>query len=487
MKQLVTLFFILIATGYVYGQQSNPFVKQVGEEIQRAYQSPHPYIGNPSQIYQKVWSERVYEKDASYIALHFTRLELSENDYLIVRNAENTRAWKYSLQDSKRKSFWSIHVYGEEAIIEIFSKNSKGGYGYDIDKIARGYSHGDITQEAICGGDNSRNAICYINTEPFVYDRSKAVARLLINGVSACTGWLVGDDGHLMTNEHCIENQSDANNVTVEFMAQGSNCNTNCNSWLGCPGTIEATSATLVRSSVNLDYALLQLPTNVSSTYGFLQLRAGGAVEDERIYIPQHPAAWGKRIALNSDNINDTGGFARVHTLTAPRCGGSGYDVGYYADTRGGSSGSPVLGYGDHLVIALHHCAYCPNRGVPIEKIIEDLGSDLPHNALGSPATLSGNTSLYPCGDATTYRLEQSSPKHYKIQKIINPCNETSGGTPPEVLNEKDKIQIHVYDFTGLPIFTTTRNSIDLSKQRPGIFIIRAMINEEIITYKVQI
>ncbi|MBE7646712.1 hypothetical protein F7644_12055 [Tenacibaculum finnmarkense genomovar ulcerans] len=242
--------------------------------------------------------------------------------------------------------------------------------------------------EVLCGPDDSREAKCYLNSEPFIYEKSRAVARLLINGTSACTGWLVGDDGHLMTNEHCVENTTTANNVTVEFMAEGSNCDTDCRSWFGCGGIIEATSTTLVRVNANLDYALLQLPNNVSNKYGFLQLREEGATNGERIYIPQHPQAWGKRIAVESTDTHDTGGFARVHSLSEPRCGGNGNDVGYYADTQGGSSGSPVLGYDDNLVIALHHCGSCPNRGVPIQEIINNLGDDLPKNAIGYGTTI---------------------------------------------------------------------------------------------------
>lgn len=165
-------------------------------------------------------------------------------------------------------------------------------------------------------------------------------------------------------------------------MAEGSSCGTNCNSWFACPGQIEATSTTLVKVNSNLDYALVKLPTNVVNTYGFLQLRESGAQQNERIYIPQHPAAWGKKVALFSDSPNDAGGVARVFSLTRPRCGGTGNDIGYYADTQEGSSGSPVIGYNDNLVVALHHYANCPNRGVPIQEIITDLGNDLPTNAL---------------------------------------------------------------------------------------------------------
>lgn len=35
-------------------------------------------------------------------------------------------------------------------------------------------------------------------------------------------------------------------------------------------------------------------------------------------------------------------------------------------------------------MIALHHCAYCQNRGVPVDDILADLGSNAPANATGS-------------------------------------------------------------------------------------------------------
>ena len=89
-----------------------------------------------------------------------------------------------------------------------------------------------------------------------------------------------------------------------------------------------------------------------------MRLRASGAVLDERIYHPQHPAGWGKRIAVVSTypaDVTDRRLQLRLEPDRAAVLGGSS-DVGYWTDTEGGSSGSPVLGYADHKVVALHHC-----------------------------------------------------------------------------------------------------------------------------------
>jgi hypothetical protein len=143
---------------------------------------------------------------------------------------------------------------------------------------------------------------------------------------------------------------------------------------------VEASSGTLIKNDYSLDYTLILLPTNITGTYGYLQLRDTLPELDERIYIPQHPGAWGKQLAVVSDV---DGPYAKIYSTDETPCIGGPGDIGYYADTAGGSSGSPVLAYSDHLVVSLHHCANCPNRGLPIPAIITHLGSSLPNDAIG--------------------------------------------------------------------------------------------------------
>ncbi|RQM13722.1 hypothetical protein DD237_008212 [Peronospora effusa] len=245
----------------------------------------------------------------------------------------------------------------------------------------------NVNKESICGADESVEAVCAPSATnsaegAVMLAKSHSVARLSIikdNGmlIAYCTGWLLGCDGHLITNQHCIGSTEDAINTKVEFFAQATSCGSSedCDTRGGCPGSVGVTSTTLVAVSEALDYAVVRLDINNSvadyaglyeKTGGYLQLRGSGAVLEENIYIPQHPLGYGKRIAWLHN-----GQPGRVESLTVTGCRKN--DVGYYVDTQEGSSGSPILATSDNKVIAMHHCGDCLNGAIPSQAIIKDL------------------------------------------------------------------------------------------------------------------
>jgi len=370
---------------------------KVGEIVNEKFEMTHPSMGGKGVIAEKVFSW----PGAGYIAIHFSKFNLAPGDYVEISDPGRSRFYTYREKGKYigpglplMSEFWAAHIPGDTAIVRLISVRGKGMSRFTIDQWARGYEpevikaymddmEADSEVEAICSADDKKWAKCYDGTE--MYNKAKAVCRLLIGGTSACTGWLLGSEGHVMTNNHCISTQTSAGNTDYEFMAEGATCATSCASWGACPGDVAATSGTLIKTNAPMDYTLIKLPTNVSLTYGYLQLRNTAAIIGERIYIPQHPGAYGKQLAVESDV---DGGYAKVYSLNEPACQSGGpNDVGYYADTAGGSSGSPVLAYNDNLVVSLHHCATCPNRGVPIPPIISDLGALLPANAVGGTPT----------------------------------------------------------------------------------------------------
>lgn len=333
---------------------------------------------------------------ATFMTVHFTEFNLADGDKVVVRDVQGRVKYEYvglgRGQLGKSGGFFSSRIPGDQAIVEFLpaatGAAASGDFGYKVDKIAR--SSTTASGSTVCGTDDSKPAKCYAGDAalPQAYQKSQAVARLLVDGVEGCTGWLIGSSGHLLTNQHCISTDAKAAVTDFEFSAESSSCSEECQEWLGCSGKIVATSATLLAVNAAYDYALVKLNTVEDlSAYGHLTLRVAGASQDEQIYVPQYPGAWAKRIAA----VDDTGSVTRVNKVGVTTACGE-YSVGYTADTRGGSSGSPVIAASDNQVIALHNCggleAVCENGGIDIRTVLWDLkskGVTLPSDAISDP------------------------------------------------------------------------------------------------------
>src|SRR5690349_2150368 len=108
-----------------------------------------------------------------------------------------------------------------------------------VGRVARGYSRTEqarapggqliapisvAREESVCGVDESKDAACYRSADPVAYTRSRAIARLLINGTELCTGWRVGGNNRLLTNNHCLDSSADAYETEVWFNYQCAKC-----------------------------------------------------------------------------------------------------------------------------------------------------------------------------------------------------------------------------------------------------------------------
>jgi len=325
----------------------------------------------------KRWA--VHHPGATYVALHFAEFDLAPGDSVTVSDASRGQAYTLSGRGKmEARTFWSQHVKGDTAVIELVQRGQKLGKGFVVDSYAAGFI--DLREpesiEAICGADDKKNVVCHQSSHATAYSRSRAVARLLIQGTSLCTGWLASSSNHLVTNEHCITSSAAALNTDYEFGADAPNC-TSSNCQLCWPGTVFS-GATFVQDNATLDYALVQVTSgNPATTFGFLEIDNRDAIVGEQIYIPQHAGGKAKQLGIASTDAIDTGGVCRVRSITEPACTGttSYRDVGYQCDTEGGSSGSPVLATSSNKVVALHHCASCPNRGVPIDLVCNEICS----------------------------------------------------------------------------------------------------------------
>ena len=93
----------------------------------------------------------------------------------------------------------------------------RGGYHGNGAPRHEGHKEGTL-----CGEMDLRNARCYMKTEPDIYDASRAVIHVLTDlddgSTNTCTGWLVGPNNYMMTNNHCISTQRDAENTDVRIL-----------------------------------------------------------------------------------------------------------------------------------------------------------------------------------------------------------------------------------------------------------------------------
>lgn len=358
-------------------------------------------------------------KDSSYafFSVHFAKLLVPRGASVMLRAVEDFDTPDRVLNVTARLASASLYtnfstpwLRAKELRVEVYRDRfspatsgsaSSGGssgadpcFGFVVDK----YVYETIpsepklspASEATCAQDNSVEAICYWTDYPAAYKASRAVARLLtsksLGQSSACTGWLLGSAGHLITNNHCIQDDLEAAQTTFEFMADAVACQSSCQQWGGCEGTIEAMGARVIATNAELDYTLLKLmpvdpSVDLAAKYGFLRLKSTPGHVGQQIYIPQHPLHYGKRIAM----FDDYKLHISIMSTNATGCKSVGYS--YTGDTQIGSSGSPVVDSEDHGVVALHRCGqYCANTGVPAVQVLRDLQARglVPPNAVDS-------------------------------------------------------------------------------------------------------
>ncbi|KAG9405284.1 hypothetical protein AC1031_004392 [Aphanomyces cochlioides] len=312
-----------------------------------------------------------------FAILRFSSFFLPDDDFVIVRSLDANSSKKLRLSGrNHRGAFDTPPIVANSIAIELYTRapnaSSHSCYGFQVSGYTSNLME-EAHQESLCGGvDRTLEAPCYkYNT--LMFARSDAVARLLINkngAYTACTGWLLGSEGHLITYRDCISAQEHTHRMQVDFNAQAPTCPSKagdivCTKPMACGKASDTYigSPRLVVSSATFNYTIIQLDKTLADKYRYLKLRVAGPVLSESIYIVQHPLGYGKRISDKTAT-----GKATIEAT-------NGKDAAYRLDTQGMSSGSPVLSSTDHTVVAMHYggLAACPNFGIRSDVIVSDL------------------------------------------------------------------------------------------------------------------
>lgn len=326
----------------------------------------------------------VVESGATFIKLHFTNVALGEGGVLEISDADGNAVQSLTEQDMENGEGWAHAVEGDTA--GVLAKSGNPDASYMIDRYAYGTGTAEpasAVTESTIGADNKLNRECFRGTS--IYNRSKPVGRMLYvsdaGGSFVCTGSVISHLDHFITNNHCVNSQSEANSLEVRFNYERTSCG---GAAIKGYTTFGSAANNLIRTSSGLDYSLLFLAGNPSGNFNYLPLNGENLSSGDPLFLPQHPGGNPKMIhARHSGPVNEQ---CRVDKgdLTETSWS-SGVSVRHFCDTLGGSSGSPILNDAGQIV-ALHHTGTGTvwsdggfgNGAIEMENIYPQIDQDLP-------------------------------------------------------------------------------------------------------------
>jgi hypothetical protein len=292
--------------------------------------------------------------------------------------------------------FWAFSILGDTAILQLNAENG-GGFGFEVDSFGRGIDiegpgggigGGGETPESVCGTQDWQDVNCYSSSHPTEYGNAEAAVKAVIGCCTSCTAFKISDSGQFMFNNHCASTNSSVQSTELQIRYQTS----------GCGGSTSIESSVMATQMLATDYTLdytLMDTNGGGGSIPCLALDERLAPEGEQIHIAHHPSGGPKKLSIASTHGSNPGGVCEVDA--SPYNGrGTNSDVGYYCDTIGGSSGSPVISTLTGKVVAVHHFGGCLNSGGRSDQIASQLSGVLDTCTTGGDPGDCGNGSLDP-------------------------------------------------------------------------------------------
>ena len=350
---------------------SSPGPVRIGEFEPLSIRTPFPY---PVSFGSDAREWTVAYPGATYIRVHFSRFDLAPGDSLELLDGLGRTVAKYEGRGIHGTGeFWAHTVGGDTAMLRL-QATAGGDSGFEIDGYGRGTASiglepgledpgAEVVPESVCGTQDWRDAKCYSGSSQ--YDNARASVKAIIGCCSSCTAFKVSDAGQFLTNNHCTATDADVKSTQLLMMYEATSCGSGSTANGG-----SVMGSSLLATDFTLDYSLMSTSGDATSI-PCLTLSPTQVANGTRIYIAGHPNGGSKKLSIESDR--NAGGVCLVddNSLTG---NAPGTDVGYYCDTIGGSSGSPVLDYATHAVVALHHFGGCLNSGGRSDLIVNQIG-----------------------------------------------------------------------------------------------------------------
>ncbi len=317
----------------------------------------------------KAKSKTFTQQNALSMRIHFQieQPTLTGTWEIRILNAQGKIASKHTSLNIDSKDFWSHEISGNNATVELFTNSVENPDKLKIKIVEIASMVASITPQSITPPNQLESILNQSNNMKLL---GKSVARLRFiasNGKAyVCSAFLVSKD-LLMTNNHCINTESEMRSCLVDFDFDASSS-----------PTTDRRLRELVITNQALDFSLVRLTNAVDTERSFLKLANRPQTARQTLIIIQHPGGKPKFISRTDCSVVAPQVKGVTEQLT---------DFNHTCDTEGGSSGSPVLdNAADFNVVGLHHLGFLlggsgdtyVNRAVRISLILEYIKKEKP-------------------------------------------------------------------------------------------------------------
>jgi V8-like Glu-specific endopeptidase len=293
------------------------------------------------------WRASLTRFGESFVRLHFS-VESSDGQPPSIVGVEGDRGgrFSYAVSDIGPEGVWTGLLPSGTILVSLLGLERPAGLKLAVDRILIESETGTLF--STWGGVDET---LHIN-DPAVPEAIRAlaapVARLsFVRGglPRSCTGFLVSDDA-ILTNEHCVADAESCRSMVAIFGYEYDG-----NNRLSFGRQFRCRAAEVIRSSFDLDAALVTLDGPAGVTFGKVALADADAAPAAPLVLIQHPGGDPKQVS-----------FINCAVLASPVDGRrTASDVAHSCDTAGGSSGAPVFD-ADGRVVALHHYGFAEGQ-----------------------------------------------------------------------------------------------------------------------------
>ena len=295
----------------------------------------------------------IVSRGAYSLNVIFENVRLSPHSYLCVFGKDSSDFQKYTEHETNFSEFLpTALVRGDTLSVRFVQPKSELKSSWTIRQVAHDYRN-EYQKDVELKSSKSSSCNVDINcTEGQEWQTEKrAVCKLVIQGITACTGTLMNNTSkdytpYVLTANHCISNENKALKTVFYFDYENVSCGYD---YEKTPKTISGSTLVATSPDGKLDFSLVKLPQSPPKSYN--PYYAGWNISDEvekGTVCIHHPKGDVKKISV--DNAKPTSVTFKTKTMTYATDAHwkvASWEVG---TTEAGSSGSALFD-ADHLVI----------------------------------------------------------------------------------------------------------------------------------------